>query len=146
MELVQVPGRVLAKVALSAAVVAAGVAWGVARPPHAPPYYLVDDLVAGGLRAHEGELVKVHGYIQPGTIERLYGDDNLHRFMLSRGGVGLRVDMTGPLPDTFRDRADVIVTGRIAHEDAWTLAGNAVIAKCPTRYDGGPATLEPKFK
>ena len=140
MELAQVSVRRLVKIVLTGVVVTVGGRFLAERPHGAPPYYLADDLIASGLGAHEGETLRVHGFVETGSIERLYGDDTLHRFLLMWHGIGLRVQVNGPLPDTFRDQAEVIVIGRLVHHDGWMIDGTAVIAKCPGKYDGAPAT------
>jgi cytochrome c-type biogenesis protein CcmE len=155
MEVVQVYDRVfdralarmLAKIALTVAVLAAGGRFAARARPGPSAYYLVDDLVASGLAAHEGEDLRVHGYVQTGSIERLNGDDALHRFQLTWHGAGVRVQAHGPLPDAFRDQAEVIVTGRLVHDGEWRIEGTAVIAKCAIKYDGAPVTPhEPRFQ
>ena len=147
MELAQVSARTLVKLALTVAVLAAGVRLAACGPRGAPRYYLADELIATGLRAHEGEVVRVHGWVGTGSIARLYGDDSLHRFMLVWQGVGLPVEVSGALPDTFRDQAEVIVTGRLVHRDGWRLEGTAVIAKCSSNYQGArPGTRKDVFQ
>jgi cytochrome c-type biogenesis protein CcmE len=144
MELAQVSVRRLVKIVLTLVVVTV---WGrflAEPPPDRSRYYLADDLLASGLRAHDGETVRVHGFVEAGTIERLYGDDLLHRFRLIWHGVGLPVQASGPLPDTFRDQAEVIVAGQLVYRDGgWRIEGTAVMAKCPGKYDGAPARLDP---
>jgi cytochrome c-type biogenesis protein CcmE len=139
MELAQVPDRMFAKIFLAVVVVVAASRFAVRTAHDASNYHLVDDLVASGLRAHEGEVVRVHGYVVTGSLERLDGDDALHRFLLVWGGVALRAEVRGPLPDTFRDQAEVIVTGTLVQRDGWRIEGTAVIAKCSDRYEAGPA-------
>jgi cytochrome c-type biogenesis protein CcmE len=139
MELAQVPDRMFAKIFLTAVVITAGVRLAACEPHRTPSYYFADELIASGLRAHEGEILRVHGYVQAGSLGRLYGDDTLHRFQLERRGVGLQVEVSGMLPDTFRDQAEVIVTGRLVHHDGWMIEGTAMIAKCSSHYQGTPA-------
>jgi cytochrome c-type biogenesis protein CcmE len=147
MELTQVSARMFAKLVLTAVVVTAGVRWIAARPRGAPSYYMVDELIASGLRAHAGEIVRVHGFVEAGSLERMYGDDLLHRFRLIWHGVGLPVQASGPVPDTFRDQAEVIVTGQLVDRDGWRIEGTAVIARCPGKYDGAPPRPDlPAFK
>ncbi len=137
MELAQVSVRRLLKIVLTIVVVTAGVRFLAERPRGVPSYYLADDLVASGLGAHEGETVRVHGFVETGSIERMYGDDLLHRFRLIWHGVGLPVQASCLLPDTFRDQAEVIVAGRLVHRDGeWRIEGTAVMAKCSGKYDG----------
>ena len=147
MELAQVSVRMLVKIVLTAAVVTAGGRFLATRPHGAPSYYLADDLIASGLRAHAGEIVRVHGFVEAGSLERVYGDDLLHRFRILWHGVGLPVQVSGPLPDAFRDQAEVIVTGQLVDRDGWRIDGTAVIARCPGKYDGAPPRPDlPTFK
>ena len=142
MELAHVSDRMLAKIALIALTAVVIVAGGrfLARTPPRGSYYLVDELIASGLRAHEGEEVRVHGFVATGSIERLYGDDALYRFLLVWHGVGLPMQVQSALPDAFRDQAEVIVTGRLLDRDGWRIEGTAVIAKCPGAYVGAQVT------
>ena len=147
MELAQVSVRRFVKIVLMGVVVTAAGRFAAERPHGGSSYYLVDDLIASGLRAHEGETVRVHGFVETGTLERMYGDGLLHRFRLIWHGVGLPVQASGPLPDTFRDQAEVIVTGRLVHHDGWMIDGTAVIARCATRYDAArPTPVAPRFE
>jgi cytochrome c-type biogenesis protein CcmE len=147
MELVQVSDRMLAKIALTVAVLAAGGRFVACARPGPSAYYLADELVASGLRAHEGETLRVHGYVATGSIDRLYGDDTRHQFQLIWHGVGLPVQINGALPDTFRDQAEVIVTGRLVHRDGWMIDGTVVIAKCAIKYDSAQVNpRELRFK
>ena len=139
MELAQVSVRRLVKIVLTAVVVTAGVRFLAEKPRGESRYYLADDLIASGLGAHEGETLRVHGFVEAGSIERLYGDDLLHRFRLIWHGVGLPVEASGPLPDTFRDQAEVIVAGKLVYRNGgWRIEGTDVMAKCPGKYDGAP--------
>lgn len=73
--------------------------------------------------------------------------DTLHRFTLVMHGVGLPVQVDGALPDTFRDQAEVIVTGPLVRHNGWMIEGTAVIAKCPGNYQPAPARqIETKFQ
>ena len=147
MEPAHVPDRMLAKILLTVAVVVAGTRF-VACMPHRPTaYYMIDELFAKGLRAHEDEIMRVHGWVQSGSIERVYGDHGIHRFILQKGGRSLQAQVEGPLPDTFRDQAEVIVAGRLVDRGGWRIEGTAMIAKCPGKYDGvPPRTLELGFQ
>ena len=90
-------------------------------------YHFVDSLVSEGLRANAGRELKIHGFVRPGSVTESGGT---HTFQLTHGGAGLRVTVTDPPPETIRDNADVIVTGRLVEESGWTLAGSVVVAKC----------------
>jgi cytochrome c-type biogenesis protein CcmE len=147
MQLAHLPDRMLGKIVLTVGVVVAGARLVACRPAHTPSYYLADDLIASGLRAHEDEALRVHGFVATGSIQRLDGDDPVSRFMLVWHGIGIQVQVTGPLPDTFREQSEVIVIGRLVHHNGWRIDGTAVMAKCPSKYQGAPpAPREVTFK
>jgi cytochrome c-type biogenesis protein CcmE len=132
-EHVGVPDRVRGKLAIAVAVVVAAVALHARAPRGDPPYVMVDELVAGGLDLVDGARFRVHGLVRAGTIA-------CTGFELVRRGARLRVVHRGPLPDALRDQSEVIVTGRIEHDDrGWYLDGTSVLAKCPGKYDGAPS-------
>ena len=136
--------RVVAKLALTATVLAITIAFAVSARRSDPPYLFVHELIANGLQSRQGQELRLHGFVQ-GCLEA--GSDTEHRFMLVNRGVGLRVNVNGALPDTFRDQAEVIVTGRLVKRGGWELDGTAVLAKCPGKYDGAPERLRPnKFE
>jgi cytochrome c-type biogenesis protein CcmE len=146
MELALVPDRRLVKIVLALLVLGAAGRFVACTSRPSPPYYLADELIARGLHAHEGREVRVHGFVATGSIDRVSdrvsggvsGDDAVHRFMLVWHGAGLQVQVRGPLPDMFRDQAEVIVTGRLVDRDGWRIEGTAVIAKCAGKYEGAP--------
>jgi len=84
------------------------------------------------LPEHRGRRVKVHGFVRDGSIGRRPATGG-HRFAIG-GDPPLVVEYEGVLPDRFQDRLEVIVTGTLA-EDGRTLAGDELVAKCPTSYD-----------
>jgi cytochrome c-type biogenesis protein CcmE len=119
-----------------------------------PRYVMVDELVAGGMAADVGKQLQVHGFVEPGTIVDRVIEGEVHRtFRLYHAGKRLRVFLTGPTPDFFRDDSEVIAEGRLV--EASKLADLAadlhvplesdlevgfdatdVLGKCPGKYDG----------
>jgi len=87
---------------------------------------------------HEGNEIKVQGNVVPGSI--LVRNDNETRFGLTKGGETITVFYTGARPDTFKDCADVIVTGRLSADR--TFEATDMIAKCPSKYDELPGGCE----
>lgn len=139
------PPSVLAKILLSIAVATLGIAFAVARPRGDPDYFMVDGLMATGLAAHEGRDMRVHGYVQAGSIREV--NDGSHLFTLQFHGVSLRVSVSGVLPDTFKDQSELVVRGRLEkRDDGWTLDGTELLAKCATKYDGSQRNLNAKFE
>lgn len=105
-------------------------------------YFMVSQLVADGLARHDGEQLRVHGFVMAGTI---VGDDAGRSFVLQQDGRRLRVFATGPVPDRFKDQVEVVVTGelvpgrqlaaaarrlRLAVEAGYALDSTALIMRC----------------
>ena len=86
--------------------------------------------------------MKVHGYVVPGSIDTNVVDQRTHRsFKLENKGETIVVRHTGTVPDTFKDQAETVVTGKLVRENG-QLVMNAVdgdagiSAKCPSKYNG----------
>jgi cytochrome c-type biogenesis protein CcmE len=95
------------------------------------------------MAAYQGHEIRLHGFVQAGSIEHTRDE---HRFVLSYGGVNLRVRISGPLPDTFRDLAEIVVTGRIeTDDDGWSIIASTMLTRCATKYDAR-STLDIEFK
>jgi cytochrome c-type biogenesis protein CcmE len=105
----------LAKLALTAAVVAGGAGFLVySSTSHAQHYEMVDNLLAKGLDTFEGKQLKVHGIVETGTIATATVNQETRRtFVLQKNGKKIRVFVTGPVPDTFKDASEVVATGRL---------------------------------
>jgi len=74
--------------------------------------------------------------VVPGTIE---WDEYRHRpeFQITDGQSQIAVRYTGNsvLPDTFQDRAQVVIEGRFSADDG-RFDAEIVFAKCPSKYEG----------
>jgi cytochrome c-type biogenesis protein CcmE len=147
----------LAKIALTAAVAVAGVGFLVSSSIGGAQHYkMVDELVAGDLTAWQGKEMKVHGFVQAGTIVEKVVNQETHRtFVLQRGGKKIRVFNLGPKPDTFKDQSEVVATGQliaisepkmkdlaqslgvtIDSDMPFVVESTELMAKCPSKYDG----------
>jgi cytochrome c-type biogenesis protein CcmE len=148
--------RTSRKVALTAAIIACNVGL-LTLPPcdNRSRYYMVDELLAGDLTSWEGKELRVHGYVEAGTIvEKLVDDDDHYTFVLNKGGKRIRVFWTGVKPDHFKDGSEVVVSGELVKSAQLAeLAGqlhvplepdmpymldsnNELITKCVGKYDG----------
>lgn len=87
---------------------------------------------------HEGREIKVRGNVVPGTI--VIRADNRTRFRLTKGGETIVVYYEGTRPDTFKDCADVIVTGELSADQSFEAT--EMLAKCPSKYDELPGGCE----
>jgi cytochrome c-type biogenesis protein CcmE len=159
----------LAKIALTAAVAVAGVGFLVKSSLGSAQHYkMVDELITeGNLDQWDGKEMKVHGWVQAGSIsEKVVDQETKRSFILAREGKKIRIFNKGPKPDTFKDQSEVVATGHlVAAKDAKALADSLgvqiesdmpyvvdatdLMAKCPSKYDGaqGNRKLEPtKFQ
>jgi hypothetical protein len=137
---------------------------------------MVDELVGDGFdKWHEKEL-KVHGYVEAGSIvENVVGQVQHRTFVLQKNGKKLRIFSQGPKPDTFKDQSEVVATGRLLKagdmqaladslckdnkaagaacpirtdaEQMWVVDSSDLMAKCPSKYDGATSNkLDTSFK
>src|SRR5512143_2833242 len=130
MDIAQAPDRASVKILASVSVLVLSVALATAPAPRSR-YQFVDDVVA---RAEDfvHTPLRVHGFVQPGSIVRL---GHLYRFVLVRQGAALATWVEGPLPDAFRDGSEIVVDGHLERAaGGWRLQGTSVMAKCATRY------------
>lgn len=103
-------------------------------------YLFVDQLYVAGLRPNAGKELRVHGYVEPGSVMQHIG--NVYRFTIGYRGMKLRVTATSPPPEAIRDQADVIVTGRLVEGEPWILEGSVVVAKCGGYRDAADQTTQ----
>ena len=157
----------LAKIALTAAVAVAGVGFFVKSTlGHTQHYKMVDELMASDLSQWNGKQLKVHGWVQAGSIRELVVDQKTQRtFVLTKEGKRIRVFSEGPKPDTFKDQSEVIASGALvpaAEKRAlaqslgvtleadldYVVDATKLDAKCPSKYDAARESkdLSTKFK
>src|SRR5215468_10820075 len=113
----------LVKVAMTTVVATAGISFvicsSVAQAQH---YKMVDELVDGSLEDWRGKELKVHGFVEAGTIVQAAVNQEMQRtFVLEKGGKRIRVFAAGPVPDTFKDRSEVVATGHLVAPGPWQL-------------------------
>lgn len=127
------------KLAIGFAVIAAGVAallvLGVRQS--SARHMTLDTLLAEPAQSLDGRRIQLAGCtVVPGTIQ---WDEYRHRpeFQITDGVRQLFVRYTGNaiLPDTFQDRAMVVMEGRFVATAA-RFEAESVMAKCPSKYEG----------
>jgi cytochrome c-type biogenesis protein CcmE len=157
----------LTKILLTIAVVLGGGGFLVySSVSHAQHYMMVDELVKTPLEEWNGKELKVHGYVEAGSIvENVVGQVEHRSFVLQKEGKRIRVFSQGPKPDTFKDQSEVVATGRLVKasemqalatelckakgdktpigcpirsdaEQTWVVDSTDLMAKCPSKYDG----------
>src|SRR4051812_26632160 len=107
--------RMITKLGLTAAFAIGGGALLVGSSlSHAQHYRMVDELVRDGLAGWGDTELKVHGLVASGTIVEGVVDQQMARsFVLEMNGAHVRVFHRGPVPDTFKDRAEIVATGHV---------------------------------
>lgn len=94
-------------------------------------YYTVSE-VAAQQDELNGQALRVAGVVVPGTIET---DDSglVHKFVIEEGGKTMPVVYRDIVPDTFQDRAEAVVEGRI--DEDGVFQATFLMAKCPSKYE-----------
>jgi cytochrome c-type biogenesis protein CcmE len=152
----------LGKIVLTAVVAVGGVGFLVKSSVSSAQHYkMVDDLLSTDLTSWKGKELKVHGWVESGSIhERIVNQETHRTFLLQKGGKKIRVFSEGPKPDTFKDQSEVVATGHlvptaqmkpvagslgvaIESDTAYVLDSSDLMAKCPSKYDGARVNLTP---
>lgn len=81
---------------------------------------------------------RIKGNVVRDSYRLAEGTLDTHLFTLVEGGHEIDVLYRGALPDTFADDAEVVALGQL--EDEHRFVAVEVVAKCPSRYEGGPPT------
>ena len=82
-----------------------------------------------------GKNMQLHGFAEsieqrPSTLD--------YRFKLKSGDYSVLATYTGVVPDTFKDGAEVVLTGSLSAA-GFKVDPNGVTAKCPSKYEAaGP--------
>ena len=101
-------------------------------------YYKHVDEVMNSPQTWYGKRLQLHGFVVDKSI--LVNDKTLeYRFSLQNNGQIVTTAYKGVVPDTFKDGAEVVVTGRL---DGTGFHADGMTAKCPSKYDpkvGNPA-------
>jgi cytochrome c-type biogenesis protein CcmE len=110
-------------------------------------YYKYVDEVMSNPAAMQGKRLKVHGFVVEGSI--LKKRDALdYKFKLHtrppRAPATIEVEYRGLVPDNFKPGAEVIAKGTLTSDNRLMAVKDGIDAKCPSKYEAGPAKLEQK--
>jgi cytochrome c-type biogenesis protein CcmE len=94
-------------------------------------YKYVDEVLAAP-QQWEGKPLQVHGFVVADSIQRKR-DSVEYRFDLQRNGKVMRAYFNFIPPDQFKDDAEVVLTGTLAHDGAFHAT--SMTAKCPSKYE-----------
>ena len=97
-------------------------------------YYKHVDEVMVSPQQWEGKKLQLHGYAhqigrKPDTLD--------YRFDIENNGKVIRAYYSGIVPDTFKDEAEVVLTGQLT---ANGFMATDMTAKCPSKYEAAPTT------
>jgi len=89
--------------------------------------------------------VQMHGFVVPGSIMKRLDKEHQqveYKFTVVNCGKEMEARYSGTVPDTFKDRAEVVLKGTLADG---RFDAREISAKCPSKYasrpDGPAATL-----
>jgi cytochrome c-type biogenesis protein CcmE len=102
----------------------------VSQPGGLAYYLTVSEFLEDPESVRDG--CRVNGKVVVGSIQRFPGGEDVS-FDLSDGAGTLTVAYHGIIPDTFVDRADVVVEGEL--QDDGTFVAHTLLAKCPSKYE-----------
>ena len=108
--------------------------------PQSTQYYVTVEEFIQRFPELETQVVKVAGKVQAGSIVK--ENENLNwKFITEFNHHAIPVVYTGAMPDTFKEGADVVLTGKM--NESHVFVAKEVLAKCASRYE---EKLEPKLK
>ncbi|MEO6955049.1 MAG: cytochrome c maturation protein CcmE [Polyangia bacterium] len=92
-----------------------------------------------------GKHLQMHGFVVPGSIAKRMDQGRQqieYKFQAVNCEKTVEVRYSGTVPDTFKDRAEVVVKGTL---DGNQFHASEISAKCPSKYstrpDGPAATM-----
>jgi cytochrome c-type biogenesis protein CcmE len=98
-------------------------------------FYKYVDEVTADPAAWQGKTLQVHGYVVPESIRRK--ETKLeYQFDIQRNGQTIRAYYNGIVPDTFKDEAEVVLTGQLTPDG---FMATDMTAKCPSKYEASTA-------
>jgi len=85
-----------------------------------------------------GKKLRLHGYVVKDSI--LKRRDSLdYKFQIQNNGQVVAASYTGVVPDTFKNDAEVVVSGQLSPA-GFAVEANGVMAKCPSKYQAKDGT------
>lgn len=113
--------------------------------PNSFQYYVTVEEFQQSPTKYLNQTIKLAGTVQKGSIEH---DINTAQwdFLVTQEQQNMQVRYVGPMPDTFQDEAEVVVTGNYDPQTQRFVATH-ILAKCASRYEEKlQAPLEPNTK
>jgi cytochrome c-type biogenesis protein CcmE len=85
-----------------------------------------------------GKKLRLHGYVVKDSITKRR-DSLDYRFRIQNNGQVVTASYTGVVPDTFKNDAEVVVSGLLS-PSGFAVEPNGVMAKCPSKYQAKEGT------
>lgn len=108
-------------------------------------FYKHVDEVMGEPARWEGKHLQLHGFVVPESIMKRLDKEKQqieYKFRAVNCGREVEVRYAGTVPDTFKDRAEVVVKGTLSNG---VFSAREISAKCPSKYqsavDGPQMTM-----
>jgi cytochrome c-type biogenesis protein CcmE len=98
-------------------------------------YYKHVDEVMAAPQKWEGKHLQIHGFVVPSSIMKKLDKEHQqvqYKFKEINCGSEIEVHYAGTVPDTFKDRAEVVVKGTLA--SGGEFHATEISAKCPSKY------------
>jgi cytochrome c-type biogenesis protein CcmE len=98
-------------------------------------YYKHVDEVMTEPQRWEGKHLQIHGFVLPDSIKKRLDKEHQqieYKFTAVNCGKEITVHYAGTVPDTFKDRAEVVVKGTLANG---LFDAKEISAKCPSKYE-----------
>ena len=100
--------------------------------PKSMQYYVTVDELMKDQNKYKGKELKVAGKVKKGTL--LKEDSTLTwDFQIYNQNDIIAVHYQGAMPDTFKEEADVVITGTV--QPSGEISATHVLAKCASRYE-----------
>ena len=84
-----------------------------------------------------GKSMQLHGYVVDNSIE-MRPNSMDYRFKIRSGDYNVLATYTGLVPDTFKDGAEIVLTGKLGPQGFQAVD---MTAKCPSKYEA--AAIKP---
>jgi len=97
-------------------------------------YYKHVDEVMHEPQRWNGKHLQVHGFVVPDTIMKRLDKDHQqieYKFKVTNCGSEVEARYAGTVPDTFKDRAEVVLKGTLSDG---VFKASEISAKCPSKY------------
>lgn len=101
----------------------------------AQAYATVDEVMVNPTEWY-GKTMQLHGFVVDKSIEQKSGSAHEYRFRIRNGDHSVMATYSGIVPDTFKDGAELVLTGKL---DVNGFHASNMTAKCPSKYEAaGP--------